>query len=972
MKKILTIIIFALIFCNFANAQMLDFEFLARMINMPEDSVSSIMQERGWLYEGKRDLMMGYIKGDDSYYESLGFNIHYGRVVLIVYQIPETSVDNFKKGIKYSEHLDSLDIDGKYFDGYKTFSYGKDLMFAIANELEYGLITILVEAMHQTEFYTLDQCADLFAQGKYAEITPSLWHIKEVSENMLVINQETYIYTLLFLSIIYDNYYNDPEQSAKILLEGYNKLLDKGYDNTEFTRNIVVRLGEKYRSMQQLPSAEFYYKKAEEMYKDAGDFSEGYVRLLSHLTLLYYDFGNDEKMTEYNQRVIEEYSKKNGDIYKATDYSGLSLLLTVSLINSETGRIDEAEKGYNHIISSISKDTQFDISTYNFACHNLAVIKMQQQKFQEAMALLNKIIDLPSVSTDDFILDQLTCCLFLDDKQNTIKYLRKFCGYMQQKYTKMFFKRTQENFGYAWFAATKPIEFLNFVALKSDIGEAAKTAYENALYFKTLSLESNIIVDDFVRNSVDDNIKRIYDEYKKLKQQSIFKTDDYDEKISRLLKCEDLYDSLMSKIVGLNYVLKSQILDFAGIKKNLDDGEYAVEFCKIPIYEKLPVQTDYYGAYIFCNKSEHPKIISLCKIEDFDKKFIIPNADRLTNNELYNASNLIYKMLLKKIDDIIPDAKNVYYAPYGNLALLNFDCIKDNDGTLLNEKYQMVRVSSTANIKKIKKNKDRYSTAIVLYGDINYNASLDEMKTESKNFDIFSGEDISAIISERGTNANVFSELKGSKSEIYNISDIAEKGKMRSFIFRQNEANEESFKGLSGLSPEILHLATHGFCFDTGEKAADKPFAKSVNTYSQKESAMVLSGLALSGANNVWKGNFDLPNVEDGILTAYEISQLDLSNTKLVVLSACETARGRIFPVDGVFGLQRAFKQAGAGSVLMSLWKVDDNATAIFMEHFYRFLFETSDRHKALQMAQNEVKKQFPDPYYWAAWVMLD
>ena len=135
---------------------------------------------------------------------------------------------------------------------------------------------------------------------------------------------------------------------------------------------------------------------------------------------------------------------------------------------------------------------------------------------------------------------------------------------------------------------------------------------------------------------------------------------------------------------------------------------------------------------------------------------------------------------------------------------------------------------------------------------------------------------------------------------------------------------------------------------------------------------MALSGLALSGANNAWKGNFDLQNVEDGILTAYEISQLDLSNTKLVVLSACETARGRIFPVDGVFGLQRAFKQAGAGSILMSLWKVDDNATATFMEYFYKFLFETNDRHEALKMAQDEVRKQYPDPYYWAAWVMLD
>ncbi len=219
---------------------------------------------------------------------------------------------------------------------------------------------------------------------------------------------------------------------------------------------------------------------------------------------------------------------------------------------------------------------------------------------------------------------------------------------------------------------------------------------------------------------------------------------------------------------------------------------------------------------------------------------------------------------------------------------------------------------------------------------------------------------------------NIFVKLKNVEKEIRSISSILSTRNISAKIFEQQSATEESFKNLSGNSPDILHLATHGFCLETEEKAADKPFAQNVNSYSQKESAMVLSGLALSGANDVWKGNFDLPNVEDGVLTAYEISQLDLSNTKLAVLSACETARGRIFPVDGVFGLQRAFKQAGAGSILMSLWKVDDNATATFMEYFYKFLFETNDRHKALKLAQDEVKKKYPDPYYWAAWVMLD
>jgi len=261
----------------------------------------------------------------------------------------------------------------------------------------------------------------------------------------------------------------------------------------------------------------------------------------------------------------------------------------------------------------------------------------------------------------------------------------------------------------------------------------------------------------------------------------------------------------------------------------------------------------------------------------------------------------------------------------------------------------MVRVSSTANIPEVKSLDLKSAKTASLYGGIDY-------KNTSEN----------AVALSRGVD---FRNLPNSHPEIIKISKILTASNIKTDTLCGENATEESFKKLSGNSPDILHVATHGFYLD---EDSQKPFAQNVNSYSQKESAMVLAGLALSGADKAWKGNFENVNSEDGILTAYEISQLDLSNTKLVVLSACETARGKIFPVDGVFGLQRAFKQAGAGAILMSLWKVDDGVTAIFMEHFYKFLFETNDRHKALKLAQDEVKKQFPDPYYWAAWVMLD
>jgi CHAT domain-containing protein len=133
------------------------------------------------------------------------------------------------------------------------------------------------------------------------------------------------------------------------------------------------------------------------------------------------------------------------------------------------------------------------------------------------------------------------------------------------------------------------------------------------------------------------------------------------------------------------------------------------------------------------------------------------------------------------------------------------------------------------------------------------------------------------------------------------------------------------------------------------------------------------SGLVLAGGNNTWNGNFPPENVEDGILTAEEISRLDLSNTDLVVLSACETARGHIDPLEGVWGLQRAFKLAGAKTILMTLWKVSDEITAMFMEEFYQQLLNGKSVRQSVKEAQDYlIQNGASDPFYWAPFVVLD
>jgi len=127
----------------------------------------------------------------------------------------------------------------------------------------------------------------------------------------------------------------------------------------------------------------------------------------------------------------------------------------------------------------------------------------------------------------------------------------------------------------------------------------------------------------------------------------------------------------------------------------------------------------------------------------------------------------------------------------------------------------------------------------------------------------------------------------------------------------------------------VLHLATHGFFLDACDPAAS---ATSPRSSGPIENPLLLSGLALAGAN-------DGKRPDDGILTAEEIVSLNLGGLEWAVLSACDTGLGEIRAGEGVFGLRRAFQLAGAHTVIMSLWPVDDNSTRLWMQELYRARF---------------------------------
>ena len=199
----------------------------------------------------------------------------------------------------------------------------------------------------------------------------------------------------------------------------------------------------------------------------------------------------------------------------------------------------------------------------------------------------------------------------------------------------------------------------------------------------------------------------------------------------------------------------------------------------------------------------------------------------------------------------------------------------------------------------------------------------------------------------------------------------------------RNQASEESFKALSGQRRSLIHIATHGFYYDTVKAKNMSEHLRLMLMGDDRPShtedrSLLRCGLCFAGANQFVR---DMKNPaedqDDGILNALEIAQTDLRGLDLVVLSACQTALGDVVNGEGVFGLQRGFKKAGAQSILMSLWKVDDDITALLMTEFYRAWTSSSGKSKvtkaaALKEAQDIVKQKHPNPHDWAGFILID
>lgn len=307
-------------------------------------------------------------------------------------------------------------------------------------------------------------------------------------------------------------------------------------------------------------------------------------------------------------------------------------------------------------------------------------------------------------------------------------------------------------------------------------------------------------------------------------------------------------------------------------------------------------------------------------------------------------------------------ARTVYIAGNGMMNLMPYALSKLKEGEYMLERWNFHLLTSLNEIPKLRNRPCTFSRSAALWGDMQYYSRpvkyLSNMHTRG--------------ITIRG---DKLQPLPYSQMEVDSIENLLLANRFQVMKFTRQEASEESLMRLGTPSPQILHFSTHAFFMDNIAPSA----GRKILGYDEQEYLAEYGygqGLFFSNSGVEWnQGSSDqkgIPPRLDNILTAYEISRLDLSGTDLVVLSACDTGQGSPETNTEYMGLVRAFKIAGAKSVLMSLWEVDDEATGRLMILFYKEWLKGTEYHEAFRRAQLQMSRIYSNPYYWAGFVLMD
>lgn len=760
------------------------------------------------------------------------------------------------------------------------------------------------------------------------------------------------------------------------------------------------------------------------LYLQTGVYSQAEKYLLQAYHLVTVERNRDYLLTELSNNLAQVYDKLN--IYdKALDYYTESLsrcrqayevnsLPCVILQNNIAGihlkqdNIRQAIEDYRRVSADFARLLPASDPVYITSLNNLATAYRKNNEFREARAILEKastLLDGSGHSHDDLFATVLNNIAIVNTAEGNYQEAAR---HYEQAYAikrgiygdnSVLLMDLMSNLAVTYWALEKPDKAIPLFKKAMELArrqvtyvfpnlneneqvqfyEKLKEDFErfNSIAIQWASVDGSLLSQMFQNRIIIKSIQ-FFTQQRRRKLIGLKKDDSLNELFAHLKERRDLLGhlyqlplqdagtgnhqvaALEKEIDGLEKAislksseavyedgLAAEEINWKMLVDKLQPSEAIVEMVRFRKYDRQKsakksffgfADSVYYAAIVLTKETKSkPGLILIRDGNNLETRYY----NYYKNALKYNVEdNLAYHFFWEPLQQALAGKTKIYFCPDGVYHKINVNTLRDDHtGKYLLEQYNIVYLLNPIQVLERRSPADQISQNAVLMGDPVFDVDPNGPRERSVTF-------------------NHFTALPGTQEEIMAINQVLKGHSWRTDVYLEANATEANLKRVH--SPAVLHIASHGFF------SSD---VVSLNKEAKKE-FLFQSGIVLTGANkSLENGSTAFQN--DGVVTAYEVMNLDLSNTQLVVLSACETGLGKIEDGEGVFGLQRSFMQAGAKNMLISLWKVDDGATRDLMIKFYQYLAAGNSLSTSLKKAQTDQAGLLSNPSLWGGFVLV-
>lgn len=817
-------------------------------------------------------------------------------------------------------------------------------------------------------------------EANYTKAEPLLKRASNIAESTYGSTHPNYAGIQLEMANLYLSLGN--YSAAEILLQESRRIFQGKYgkvhpDYAAATQNLATL----YEATSKDSLAEAFFKEALQIdLKILDKYHPDYAVSLNNLASFYQNTGYNEKALP----LLEESLSISRNVYGKEHPSYIATLLNLSILYQDDEQYQKAEAMIEEALALRKKVLGELHPDYAYALYSKAVLYHHMKRYQEAIPIFHEAVS------------------------SYIRQIKAYFPALSEKEKSAFYKRIEPVLNaYRDFVVDV---FVNEKYKDKQKGyEMLGELYNVQLITKAMLLNTSSKIRENILSSGDARLMQTYDAWirqkeilaqvytlsRKTLQEKGINISAIERKANELEKKLSAGSALFAQDIGFSNIT------WQDVQQQLNNNEAAVEIIR------GQEQDD--GVFYVA--------LSVTPLQQYPMLTVLPRGDEMEGKNYSYYKNAItfrvrdtlsYDLYWNNIRQTLPEnLHTVYVAPDGIYNKVSLNSLFDKEsGKFLLDKLNIKMLSSTrgvvedaGNTTAASRNRQAY-----LFGYPNYRFEISgtavpsvvmsgstskSLQQPDKSPELLVGNNSGHARPGRVQTGSIqtgsiqtgmypfrfgITRLPGTQREVNGIDEMLQQSGWDTYKFTENVALEENIKQVK--NPDLLHIATHGyFMSDLSVESHEKFYG--IHLKSMAANPLLRSGLLLAGAEQTMRASEAYEDIvlgkeaEDGILTAYEALNLDLRETELVVLSACETGLGDVRNGEGVYGLQRAFLVAGAKSVLMSLWKVNDQATTKLIETFYRNWLSGQDKFEALRQAQMTVKNEYKAPYYWGAFVLM-